>query len=49
MLMISLYGYQLLFPAHSPSVSGAVITKVFIAVYIQFISLLVAVTPSQLL
>ena len=33
----------------SPSISGAVIMKLIVAVYIQFISLLVVITPSQLL
>ena len=32
MLTISLYGYQLWFPAGSPSISGTVIMKAFVAV-----------------
>ena len=43
----SLYVYQLSFPAGSLSISGSVITKVLVADYIQFISFLVVVTPSQ--
>ena len=41
--------YWMLCNAGSPSISGAVIRKVLIAVYIQFINLLDVVTPSQLL
>ena len=39
----------LLCNAGSPPISGAVIRKVLVAVYIWFISLLVVITPSQLL
>ena len=49
LLFFSFYGYQLWFPVGSPSISGALMTKVLVAVYIQFISLLVVVIPSQLL
>ena len=41
--------YRMLCNAGSPSISGAVIRKVLVAVYIQFINLLVVVTPRQLL
>ena len=41
--------YWMLCNAGSPSISGAAIMKVLVAVYIQFMSFLVVVTPSQLL
>ena len=34
MLMFSLDGYQLWFPAGSPSISGAVIRKALVTIYI---------------
>ena len=42
MLMFSLDGYQLWFPVGSSFISGAVIRKALVTIYIQFISLLVA-------
>ena len=41
--------YWMLCNAGSPAISGEVIRKALVVVYIQFINLLAVITPSQLL